>query len=63
MAKKQIHTSGSRKSGYRNTLAGKVINEGTKEAMVKAARVLAKEQKLLHIIHAKDGKFEEIRSY
>ncbi len=59
----QIHTSGNRKIGYRNTQAGKVISEGTKEAMVKAARALARAQKLTHIIHAKDGKFEEIRKY
>lgn len=65
MSRKQIHTSGNRKNGYKNTINGKQIGKTykTKKEAVNNGKNESKKIEGEHIIHSQDGKFQYSNSY
>lgn len=62
---RQIHTSGNRNDGYKNTISSKQIgkNFGTQKEAIDAGRKMAINKELEHIIHRPDGRIREANSY
>ena len=60
-----VHTKGSRKEGYINTVNGEQIGPvyKTKKEAVLAGREEAKARQVEHVIHGQDGKIRERNSY
>lgn len=63
--RKEVHTSGNRNKGYKNTINGNKIGKiyKTKKEAKEEGRKIAKENGAEHIIHDKDGKIQESNSY
>lgn len=64
--KKNIHTSGNRKTGYKNkeSTTHKILGEyKTQAEAIEAGRKVAIENETEHVIHAVDGTIREKNSY
>lgn len=62
--KRDVHTVHNHSGGWVNKVAGEIVSKhGTQENALERARTIAKQNKAEHVIHGRDGKIRDKKSY